>query len=113
MKITPVETTVDLKDILFDLLAKEKVKKFSVTFDGSGDSGQIEDIDLEDNILQKKLRELGFRTVGSIRQKARLAFTMMPRRFVILSMAFVMMCWSRCVAVGRSTVVVMVHSFLM
>lgn len=55
MKITPVDTTVDLKDILFDLLAKEKVKKFAVTFDGSGDSGQIEDVDLEDNILQKEV----------------------------------------------------------
>lgn len=55
MKITPVETTVDLKDILFDLLAQEKINKFAVTFDGSGDSGQIEDVDLEDNILDKEV----------------------------------------------------------
>lgn len=45
----------DLKDILFDLLKKEKVKTFSVSFDGAGDSGQLEQIELNDKILKKKV----------------------------------------------------------
>lgn len=51
MEITPSEHTTDLKDILFDILKEKKVKEFTVSFDGSGDSGQIEDISLSDKIL--------------------------------------------------------------
>lgn len=54
MKIKTDENTNDLKDILFDLLADE-VESFTVSFDGSGDSGQIEDISLDEKILKKKV----------------------------------------------------------
>jgi hypothetical protein len=53
MKLKTDSHTADLKDILFDLLQKENVKTFTVSFDGSGDSGQIEDIALENKILDK------------------------------------------------------------
>lgn len=42
----------DLKDFVFDFLAKKNVEKFSVYFDGNGDSGQIEDIDLPEEVLE-------------------------------------------------------------
>lgn len=34
------------KEILFDILQREKVESFNVNFEGSGDDGQIEDSDL-------------------------------------------------------------------
>jgi hypothetical protein len=54
-KITTKQHTQDNKDILFDLLENEKIEKFEVSFDGSGDSGQIEDISLDSKILKKKV----------------------------------------------------------
>lgn len=55
MKVVVDQNTEDLKDILFDLLEPTKVKKFTVSFDGNGDSGQIEDISLDKNILEMKV----------------------------------------------------------
>lgn len=49
------EKIVAHKDILFDILASRKVEKFQVSFDGNGDSGQVEDIDLEDYICDLKV----------------------------------------------------------
>lgn len=43
------------RDIILDILALKNVKTFTVTFDGSGDSGQIEDISLEDNLLESNV----------------------------------------------------------
>lgn len=54
MKLKPDDNTLALKDIVFDIL-QGKVKQFTASFDGSGDSGQIEDIDLEDAILDIKV----------------------------------------------------------
>lgn len=46
----------DHKDIVFDILSAHKVKTFTVSFDGSGDSGQIEDVSgIDDSILQEKV----------------------------------------------------------
>lgn len=52
MKLKPSQLILDLKDIVCDILTKEKIKNFIVHFDGNGDSGQIEDITLEDKILE-------------------------------------------------------------
>jgi hypothetical protein len=41
----------DNKDLIFDLCEREGVKSFTVSFDGSGDSGQIEGIELDKKIL--------------------------------------------------------------
>jgi hypothetical protein len=54
-KITTKQQTQDNKDILFDLLENKKIEKFEVYFDGSGDSGQIENISLDSKILKKKV----------------------------------------------------------
>lgn len=51
MKKQLTEEQRDNKDIIFDLLEIKGVKRFTVTFDGSGDSGQIEDISLSDDLL--------------------------------------------------------------
>lgn len=40
----------DNKDIIFDLLEAKGVKSFTVTFDGSGDSGQIDEITLDEKL---------------------------------------------------------------
>ena len=45
----------DHKDVVFDILAKHKIEKFEVEFDGSGDSGQIENIDLDDDLLDTEV----------------------------------------------------------
>jgi hypothetical protein len=55
MKIKPDDHTTDLKDIVFDLLAKKNIAEFTVNFDGSGDSGQIDSIDLPDEIIGEKV----------------------------------------------------------
>lgn len=55
MKISTNQLVKDNKDILFDLLEKTKVNSFDVSFDGSGDSGQIEDIALAEKVLNKKV----------------------------------------------------------
>lgn len=39
------------KEILFDILKSKKIKSFTVRFEGSGDSGQIEHIDLPRKVL--------------------------------------------------------------
>lgn len=39
------------KEILFDILKSKKIKNFTVRFEGSGDSGQIEEIDLPGKVL--------------------------------------------------------------
>lgn len=44
------EKIVAHKDILFDILSAHKVNKFNVSFDGSGDSGGVDDVDLEEHI---------------------------------------------------------------
>lgn len=54
-KIKTSQLIQDNKDILFDILENTDVKEFEVHFDGSGDSGQIEDISLDDKILKKKV----------------------------------------------------------
>ena len=41
----------DNKDLIFDLCEQKGVDKFSVTFDGSGDSGQIDEVSLDSKIL--------------------------------------------------------------
>lgn len=38
------------KEILFDLLSSHGIETLTVTFDGGGDSGQIEDIDIPDGL---------------------------------------------------------------
>jgi len=45
----------DHKDILFDVLAAAGLKSFEVPFDGGGDSGQIEGVDLEDKFLNMEI----------------------------------------------------------
>ena len=45
----------DHKDILFDVLAAAGVKSFDVSFDGGGDSGQLEGVDLEDKFLNMEI----------------------------------------------------------
>ena len=40
----------DHKDLIFDICEREGVKSFTVSFEGSGDSGQIEDVGLEGKI---------------------------------------------------------------
>ena len=45
----------DHKDILFDVLAAAGLKSFEVPFDGGGDSGQIEGVDLEDEFLNMEI----------------------------------------------------------
>lgn len=41
------------KEILFDIIEEEKVEQFVVTFEGNGDSGQIEGSDLPAKILDQ------------------------------------------------------------
>ena len=54
MKKIKVDSLLDCnKEILFDLMEKEKIEKFEVTFDGGGDDGQIDAIDLPDDFLGK------------------------------------------------------------
>jgi len=45
----------DYKDILFDVLAAAGVESFDVPFDGGGDSGQIEGVDLQDEFLNMEI----------------------------------------------------------
>lgn len=40
----------DHKDLIFDICEREGVKSFTVSFEGSGDSGQIEDVGLDQKI---------------------------------------------------------------
>jgi hypothetical protein len=40
----------DHKDLIFDICEREGVKSFTVSFEGSGDSGQIEDVRLDEKI---------------------------------------------------------------
>jgi hypothetical protein len=40
----------DHKDLIFDICEREGVKSFTVSFEGSGDSGQIEDVGLDGKI---------------------------------------------------------------
>lgn len=58
MKIKLDGNTNDLKDIIFDILTENEVSKFTVSFDGSGDSGQIEDISSEvpNKVLHKEVQ---------------------------------------------------------
>lgn len=67
MKIELDNHTNDLKDIIFDILSNENIKSFTVSFDGSGDSGQIEDISSEvpDKVLQKEVQ--GVRIANGVR----------------------------------------------
>lgn len=46
----------DSKDLVFDILEKEGVASFEVEFDGSGDSGQIDGISLDKELLKKKMK---------------------------------------------------------
>lgn len=54
-KLNPAALVKDNKDILFDILSGEGVDFFEVSFDGSGDSGQIEDVGLDGKILKKNV----------------------------------------------------------
>ena len=45
----------DHKDILFDVLAAAGLKSFDVPFDGGGDSGQIEGVELEEEFLNMEI----------------------------------------------------------
>jgi hypothetical protein len=45
----------DNRDIIFDIMEQEGVESFEVSFDGSGDSGQIEDISLDGKILERNM----------------------------------------------------------
>ena len=49
------------KEVLFDILEKNNVERFSVDFDGSGDSGQIDSINLDKKILSQKVKGICFR----------------------------------------------------
>jgi hypothetical protein len=54
LKITTEQR--DNKDIIFDILEKNNIKSVTVTFDGSGDSGQIEDIIISsEKLLESKV----------------------------------------------------------
>lgn len=58
MKLKIPENVADNKDIVFDLLAPLGVKSFNVNFDGSGDSGSVEESDsfvFKDKKNEKKL----------------------------------------------------------
>lgn len=46
----------DNKDFVFDILEQEGVASFEVEFDGSGDSGQIEAISLDKELLKRKIK---------------------------------------------------------
>lgn len=46
----------DSKDLVFDILEKEGIASFEVEFDGSGDSGQIEGISLDKELLEKNMK---------------------------------------------------------
>jgi len=63
MKIKLDDHTNDLKDIIFDILNENKVKNFTVSFDGSGDSGQVEDISSEipSEVLHKEIQGVRIR----------------------------------------------------
>ena len=43
------------KEILMDILEREGVKNVTLSFDGSGDDGSIEDNDLPDNVAKIKV----------------------------------------------------------
>lgn len=45
----------DNKDFVFDILEQEGIASFEVEFDGSGDSGQIESISLDEKLLKRKI----------------------------------------------------------
>lgn len=45
----------DNRDIIFDIMEQEGVKSFEVSFEGSGDSGQVEDISLDGKLLDRKM----------------------------------------------------------
>lgn len=55
MKLTPDAHTTDLKDIVFDLMEEKKIESFTVNFDGSGDSGQVDCISLPDEVIEEKV----------------------------------------------------------
>lgn len=44
-----------LREILFNEMSREGVKEFTVPFDGSGDSGSVNQPDLDDKILGKMI----------------------------------------------------------
>jgi hypothetical protein len=55
-KLKLQEKNEDVKEILFDILQKEWTgEMFEVSFEGSGDSGQIDNIDLPKDILKLKI----------------------------------------------------------
>jgi hypothetical protein len=54
MNVALDDQTSDMKDIVFDLL-KDKVENFTVSFDGSGDSGGIDSIELDPEFLEMKV----------------------------------------------------------
>lgn len=71
-KIKVPELLADNKDILFDLMAQSGVEKINVTFNGEGDSGQIEDVFITpevsgflDTVLEGVKISNGLRYVGS------------------------------------------------
>jgi hypothetical protein len=43
------------KEILFDILGREGVESLTVSFEGSGDDGQIDSIELDNKILKIKI----------------------------------------------------------
>jgi hypothetical protein len=50
------EYVQDNKDFVFDILEQEGIASFEVEFDGSGDSGQVDGIFLDDDLLQRKIK---------------------------------------------------------
>jgi hypothetical protein len=50
------EHVQDNKDFVFDILEQEGIASFEVEFDGSGDSGQVDGISLDKNLLQRKIK---------------------------------------------------------
>jgi hypothetical protein len=46
----------DNKDFVFDIMEQEGIASFEVSFDGSGDSGQIESISLDDKLLGRNMK---------------------------------------------------------
>lgn len=59
---------VDSKDLLFDLFKKNKIKSVSVGFDGSGDSGQIDYISINEKMDHPILKQ---ELVGTVRSNGR------------------------------------------
>lgn len=61
------DNTKALKDILFDILAKKKIKRFEVNFSGEGDDGCVDGANLPTRILDKKVQVLeGHETIDTI-----------------------------------------------